>query len=197
MSTALFVISIKFITTQYYVRLTSPTIPDLYFYLTYNMNGTLQRDSYESYILQGRNVLYRLEQVYRQEMDIIVENLTENPLFKDSEVYIFAMLISESQGGIDGTTLELNQQYDINEIGKAGGLIDVMVTFSDYNTSYEQGAMAIQEIKTIFDEANLGFRFINFYMVNEDGNFAYQVDFLPYEEIDSPDLAQQIHNLGL
>ncbi|MFI3215156.1 MAG: hypothetical protein R3Y24_17765 [Eubacteriales bacterium] len=195
-------IGFDFKSTRYYVKLKSETIEDLHFTLYYGMNGKLGRDLYENNITNGWNVLHRLNEDYRDETDLIFEQLETNPLFKETDsFYTSAYLMSSIEiedrlvgfedvsGGIDGTTLELDKDYDIAQMGAIGGLIDIDLRFTDGDESFEKGAEVIRELKRIFDEAGIGFYYISFGMINAEGNLAYRVDYLPYSQIDDENLA--------
>ncbi len=198
-------IGFDFKSTRYYVQLKSETIEDLYFTLYYSLTGKLDRDLYENNITNGWNVITRLDEDYRTETDIIFEELKNNPLFKDAEhFYTSSHLISKIEledrlvgaedvlGGIDGTTLELSKDYDISEIGGIGGVLDINVRFTDGDESYERAAVAMKEIKAAFDDGDIGFYYINFSIINEEGNFTYGFELFPYSEIDSEDLAEKL-----
>ncbi len=190
---------------RYYVKLSSDEIKDLHFTLYYNKMGKLVRDLYENNITEGWNVLDRINEEYRNDTDITFEKLKNSPLFSTCDpfhtsVYLASKIeindrISEigyANGGIDGRTLELDKEYDIKKLGAMGGTIDVSVSFKDGNESYERGAEALREIKKVFDEENMGFYYIHFAIYNTEGNYAYRIDFFPYSQIDSVDLADKI-----
>ena len=191
-----------FKSTRYYVSLKSETIDDLHFTLYYSLTGQLERDLYENNITNGWNVLTRLDEAYRNETDIIFEQLKSIALFKNSEhLYTSAHLYSKENiaeqfgnknGGIDATSLELDKNYDIAAMGTNGGIIDFSVRFNDHDESFERCAMALKEIKTCFDEANMGFCFINIGIINEEGNFAYGIDLISSDQIDDVNLLEII-----
>ena len=186
----------------YCVKLKSETIEDLHFTLYYRMNGKLGKDLYENNITDGWNVLYWLNEDYRNETALIFDQLASTPLFQNTDsFYTSAYLMStvevedrlvgfeDVSGGIDGTTLELDKDYDISHMGAIGGLIDIDLRFTDGDESFEKGAVAIKEIKNVFDDKNLGFYYLSFGMIDAEGNLAYRVDFLPYSQIDDDNLA--------
>ncbi len=198
-------IGFSFKTNSYFVRVYSDTVEDLHFTLYYSMTGKLGRDTYENNITNGWNVLTRINEDYRHETDLLFEQLKNNPIFLNSPSFFgsgYLMSTTESEdrevgsedngGGIDGTTLELGKNYDSKQLGKIGGVLDVSVRFADGDESYERGAKALKEIKSLFDQAEVGFRYIHFGVFNEEGNFAYGVDFLQYNELDSEDLAEKL-----
>ncbi|OON95179.1 MAG: hypothetical protein ATN31_11425 [Candidatus Epulonipiscioides saccharophilum] len=191
---------------RYYVKLKSETIKDLYFTLDYSLTGQLINDLYENNITEGWNVIMRLQEDYRNETDIIFEALKDNPLFKETDSFFTSAYLmnkiddehmpavfEDRSGGIDGTTLELDKEYDLEQMGAMGGVIDIAVQFLDGDESYEHGAKVLQEIKTTLDEANIGFYYINLAIFNEEGNYAYRFDFFPYSEIDSDNLIEKIN----
>ncbi|OON95178.1 MAG: hypothetical protein ATN31_11420 [Candidatus Epulonipiscioides saccharophilum] len=198
-------IGFEFKTSRYYVKLKSETIKDLYFSLDYSLTGQLINDLYENNITEGWNVLMRLDKDYRTEVDAIWYALKDNPLFKEIDSFIssgylmnkvnddhMSAVFEDRSGGIDGSTLELDKEYDLAQIGAMGGVINIAVRFSDGDESYERGAEALKEIKTICDEANIGFYYINLSIFNEEGNSAYMFKFFPYSEIDSDNLVEKI-----
>lgn len=190
---------------NYYVKLSSDKVKDLHFTLYYNKRGKLLRDDYENNITDGWNVISRLYGDYEKETNKVFEKLKESSLFSSCDPYhTSSYLISKMEmedrkselkdfgGGIDGKSLELDKEYDMNEIGSMGGVIDVAVSFADGNESYERGAEALKEIKRVFDEQNMGFYYINFGIYNSEGNYAYIIEFLPYSEIESDNLEEII-----
>ncbi len=191
--------------SNYYVTLSSEESKDLVFVLSYSMSGKLNYDTYESNITNGYNVMERITGDYREEAEALFETLEENPLFARGEYFhASAYLItkedienrleefSDTGGGIDGKGLELDKEYDTKVMGKQAGVIDISLNLSSGNTDYESGAEAVKEIKKAFDEAGIGFYYISFGVYNEEGNYAYRVDYFPYEEIDKSDLAKKL-----
>ncbi len=195
----------SFKTTNYFVRVYSEDIEDLHFTLYYDMFGNLTRDLYENNITNGWNVLERLNEDYRLESNLIFDELKNSTLFLNSDNFFSsAFLMSKIEaeerivgfenngGGIDGTKLELDKEYNVKELAKIGGVIDIDVSFSDGDVSYEQGAKALREIRATFDEAGIGFYYINFGVFDEEGNYAYRIDYFPYNEIYSEELIEKI-----
>ncbi len=197
-------IGFDFKSTRYYINLKSETVEDLHFTLYYNLNGSLSRDLYENNITEGWNVMTRISRDYRNEADDLFEVLKEQELFIGAEpLHASANLVSKvevedraaedlREGGIDGRTLELDKVYDVGEVGKVGGALDVRVSFADGDQSFERGAEALRVIKETFDEAEIGFYYISFGIYNDEGNLAYHIEFFPYSEIESEDLADKI-----
>lgn len=191
-------IGYSFKTTNYFVYLKSKTIKDLYFTLSYNKLGKLKYDGYENRIVKGWNIITRLDEDYREKTDKTFDKLKNTPLFATNKsINTFSYLFSKGDipgidGGIDGSSLELDKEYDVKEIGKIGGIIKVYVSFSDGDESYERGAEALKIIKKVFDEDKLGFCYINFAIYNKEGNYAYIIDYFPYSEIDSENLAEKV-----
>lgn len=210
-------VGFNFKSTNYFVRVNSETVEDLHFTLYYSMTGKLQRDTYESNIIEGGNIVYRVNMDYRKDTDIIFEKLKNTPFFSSAETYqtsayiltkeefenrISATNMNEDatirpaiSGGVDGRTLELDKDYEAGELGKLGGILDVSIRFTDKDESFERGAEALKEVKKAFDEEDYGFRFIDFCIYNEEGNYAYYIDLIPYDEIEGDDLAQRLEHI--
>lgn len=186
---------------NYFVILYSETIEDLHFSLYYSQLGNLQRDLYENNIDDGWNVMTRISEEYRIQAELVLETLKNTDIFRNGEHFFgsawlqsndFPEIYKDKSFGIDTTKLELDKIYDVGELGKQSGLIDVAVSFADLDTSYERGAAALIEIKETLDKENIGFYYINFAVFNTDGNYAYYIENFHYEDIYTEGLAERI-----
>lgn len=194
---------------RYIVSISSEHSEDLYFNILYNMKGEIVVDGYDSSITEGNNVMWRLSLEYKDETNRVFDILETNELFQGAESFYFSGWLQTTAdieyantyhnwgltGGVDTTTLILDQQYDVGELGADSGLLDLYVDFADGDTSFERGALALKETKRVFDEQEIHFKHIRFGVFNQEGNLAYGVDYFPYDEIDSDDLAEKLEQL--
>ncbi len=197
-------IGFNFKSTNYYVNVKSETVEDLHFSLYYSLTGRLQRDLYENNITDGWNVLTRIGEEYRHKADVIFDELDLDDFFDGKYFHTHANLISAEDAEyipglgnidivtIDGRSLELDKEYDVSELGKTSGMLDVSLNFADGVDSFERGAQALKNIKKAFDDADMGFAYFSFGVYNAEGNYAFRVEYFPYDEIDSEDLAKRL-----
>lgn len=189
--------------SSYVISAKSETIEDLNFSVYYDMFGNLIRDNYDDVVIGGQNTMYRLNMEYRSECEDVFDVLENSDMFKDCESFYTSGWLWETEqidnlsntfkmeytGGIDTPTLQLDKNYDMSELGEVAGVLDVSVKFFDKDTSFERGAEALREIKQVFEEKNLKFKYIIFGIFNEEGNFAWDAPYISYDDIDSDDLA--------
>ncbi|MFI3116188.1 MAG: hypothetical protein R3Y12_08635 [Clostridia bacterium] len=192
---------------SYVISVKSETIEDLYFSVYYDMLGNLIRDNYENLIIGGQNTMYRLNMEYMSECKNIFATLENSDMFKDCESFFASGWLWETEqidnlsntfkmeftGGIETNTLQLDKNYDMSELGEVAGVLDVSVRFLDKDTSFERGAEALREIKQVFEEQNLKFKYITFGVFNEEGNFAWDAPYFSYDDIESEDLVEILY----
>lgn len=176
-----------FKTGCYYVKLHSETEDDLYFTLYYGSFGNLTRDGYQRSIAEGGNVLNRLYMDYNRATDDVFAALEENPFFDGEYFHGFGHLI-----GTDGTTLELDVDYDVAQMGYTDGELDLSLDFADGDTSFERGAEVLLMVKEAFDDADVGFTTINFGIYNDEGNYAYYAHGISYDDLYEDGLPERI-----
>ena len=190
---------------NYFIRIHSEDIEDLHFTLYYSMFGKLQIDLYENNITDGLNVLNRVSDDYRNQVEPVLDTLENDALFYGGEHFFASAwlkskiqvndlpeLYKDFDGGIDSTKLQLDKLYDIEKLGKQGGWIDVSVSFADLDTSYERGAEALLQIKETLDSEGIGFYYIGFGVFNSEGNYAYHIENFTYKDIYKEGLEDRI-----
>lgn len=163
--------------------------------MKFDKYGNLISDSYTTMIEKGHNVITRLAMEYSKICDTVFDEINELKFFQNGEHFISRGYIYSSedvkevmnleQGGVDGANLELDKEYDINEIGKLGGIIDIAVSFADNEYTKERAEASINLIKEMFDERGVKFFAMNFTIFNEEGNVGYEINNLKYDEIET------------
>lgn len=190
----------------YVISAKSETVEDLHFNLYYDSFGNLLKDNYSSLVGGGENAMHRLNMEYMRASENVYAILENNDIFIGGESFFGdGWLVSTEEiknlsdiynidltGGIETHTLELDKNYDVGVLGKAAGNLDVSVSFADKDTSFQRGADALKEIKNVFDEQNIGFKYISFGVFNDEGNFAWHAPYIAYDDIDKEDLAEKL-----
>lgn len=177
----------SFKTGYYYVWFHSETEDDLHFSFSYDSFGNLKRDGYQSAIAEGGNVLARLYTDYHQVTATVFDGLEQNSLFDGEYFHASGHLL-----GTDGTTLELDVDYDVAQMGYTDGELDISLDFADGDTSFERGVQALLLVKEAFDQAGVGFATISFGIYNAEGSYAYYAQGIPYEDLYEEGLAERI-----
>lgn len=188
-------LAFNFKNSDYYAHIKSPTSIDTEFTLYISMLGELELDTYDD-VLNGAITARRVDQEYRELADTIFEHpnfpyqgrigygtleiYPEEALEYTEEYDIPSYAIAQE-------SLELDKIYNIRELGRQAGHINIYVEAD--TVSIEKAAEMMVDIKTYFDDANIPFAAMDFtlqYMKSEDGtrsDVEVHVKDFPYEDI--------------
>lgn len=180
---------------KYHAFITSPTSMDTQFSLTITMLGELRLDTYEN-VVNGFNTARRVDSSYRE----LTDTIFENPTFPYTcyisygtlEIYPEEAFADPERNdvptyAINQKELELDKIYDIKELGRQAG--HLIVRIETDTVTLENTTEIILDIKSIFDNAGIPFKAIDFtlqYPKTEDGKRPKGeicISHFPYEEI--------------
>ena len=176
----------NFKTGGYYAFIDSPTSQDSYFTIYFDGWGRYRYDSYED-VVNKYTTLSRLDSQYRELVD---EKFNEtNTPFDISIVFgelkvsgIYEIYTYTDEGGntveytldknygLDRSILELDREYDIDQLGRDCGSICLYI--HDPEVTVERAAELLLEVKTYLDEKQVPFHAIDFNLCeprNEQG----------------------------
>ncbi len=161
-------------TGGYYIKMVSPSSPDSYFTIYTDGLGRFKRDS--SYrIADGTNTFARLDDAYRSlvrsalppdhlEMDMHYGELRTAGLY---EIFDYTNEKGERKHytltkdyGLDTSTLVLDGEYDIYQLGRDHGCIHVNVY--DKEVTVQRAAELLLQIKAYLDDQGIPFHAIDF-----------------------------------
>lgn len=161
--------SYNFKTGYYHVQVKSPISKDTYFSISISPLGKVQYDSYEENVIKKFNTYTRLNESYWTKIkdifedkefpyksDICFGELKEKSLENLSDEYtefgpIYGLNLSE---------LELDKNYNVNELSKSSGHI-VFYAIDD-DVSIKKASEILLDIKNILDSQNISFYAIDF-----------------------------------
>lgn len=143
----------------YFVWLQSPTSIDTNFYITLTPWGKLESDSYESYVSGLQNAFDRLNVLYKEQVDLVVdaEGFPYPGYIKYGEMW--DILDSETESAVLALDMEFTE-HDLHELGKTYGHLILHV--EDETITAERGAEILLVIRQILDEAGIGFASVDF-----------------------------------
>ena len=189
---------------KYHAFIKSPTSIDTEFSLTITMLGELRLDTYED-VVNGFNTARRVDYDYRD----LADTIFENPSFPYTCHISYGMLeiypeeaFSDPERNevpfyaINQKELELDKIYDIKELGKQAGHLIIYVE-SD-TVTMEKASEIILDIKSIFDNAGIPFKAIDFtlqYPKPEEGKRPegeVRISDFYYEEIYEDDMLERV-----
>lgn len=149
----------------YHAFIVSSSSPDSEFTIRLDMMGNLSWDSYEDRVLSGENTAARINKEYRA----ATENIFTSPSFPYDTHIEFGDIefITREFAGADDLPayalftedLELDQVYDIGELGKAAGHLVLYV--NDEDVSVEKAAEILLEVKRLMDAGGVSFHVID------------------------------------
>lgn len=162
-------VSYNFKDGNYHVDVKSTTSKDTYFTLSLSYLGKLQYDSYEDDVVKKFNTYRRLNELYWDK----VENIFENKDFPYENDLAFGEIKEMPSEDLDGlysdfgpvyglnlSELELDKNYDINEIGRKAGHININV--QDEDISIKRASEILLDIKNILNDKGISFYAIDF-----------------------------------
>jgi len=149
----------------YHAFIVSPSSPDSEFSMSLNMRGKLRWDSYEDRVLSGENTAARINKEYRA----ATEAVFTSPAFPYYSHIEFGDIEFISREWVDAEDLpryalftedlELDQVYDIRELGKTAGHLVLYVY--DEDVSVEKAAEILLEVKHMMDAGGVSFHVID------------------------------------
>ena len=149
----------------YHAFIVSPSSPDSEFSMSLNMMGKLRWDSYEDRVLSGENTAARINKEYRA----VTEAVFTSPAFPYYSHIEFGDIEFISREWVEAEDLpryalftedlELDQVYDIRELGKAAGHLVLYVY--DEDVSVEKAAEILLEVKHLMDAGGVSFHAID------------------------------------
>ena len=149
----------------YHAFIVSPSSPDSEFSMSLTMGGELRWDSYEDRVLSGENTAARINKEYRA----ATEAVFTSPAFPYYSHIEFGDIEFISREWVDAEDLpryalftedlELDQVYDIRELGKTAGHLVLYVY--DEDVSVEKAAEILLEVKHLMDAGGVSFHVID------------------------------------
>lgn len=150
---------------SYHAFIVSPSSPDSEFSMSLNWKGQLRWDSYEDRVLSGENTAARINKEYRA----ATEAVFTSPAFPYYSHIEFGDIEFISREWVDAEDLpryalftedlELDQAYDIKDLGKAAGHLVLYVY--DEEVSVEKAAEILLEVKHLMDAGGVSFHVID------------------------------------
>ncbi len=151
---------------NYHVNVNSPSSKDSYFSISMNMFGTLKLDTYRAYVVHRENTARRLDDEYRKLTDKVFDS-SSFPYVCDIAYGTIEFIPQEYANNTDVPSyaiiqeeLVLDQQYDMNVLGKQAGHLVVYV--NDESITIEKASEIMIGIKQEMDEAGISFYSIDF-----------------------------------
>lgn len=145
----------------YHIRLNSPSSPDSTFRLMTDFLGIIRLNTYEDVITNKRNTADRIWKEYREAVDRVLESGTF-PYATDiayGDIEFGDREIADSPHlpdyAIITDTLELDAQYDIDELGRKAG--HLVIYIYDNEVTVEKMAEILIDIKSIINSAGVEF----------------------------------------
>ena len=190
---------------NYYAKVVSESSMDTYFTIYANMLGKVEWDTFDS-VTSGYNTQSRLWAEYRALTDQILDNpgFPYYPLdigFGELVIYEKELIDSGAHRDIPSWSIELeslvlDQEYDIRELGRQAGHLNLYV-YSDELT-YEKAAQVLLTVRAEFDQEGIPFRSIDLTLRHpktEDGPWDEEyigVEFFLYEDIYEDGLTDRV-----
>lgn len=181
---------------HYIANIVSPSSIDTHFELSVSAREVVV-DSYEYNVPKGWNTYERIDQQYRD----TVEKVFARDHFPMTPKISYGELILADEAhpddfqpldvGIDLTTLELDKNYDIYELGQKMGRITFYV--EDDDVSYQRASELLLILKENFDEADVPFYVVDFVLQSQDEvNEEIHTQNILYDDIDEEGLEAHI-----
>lgn len=162
-------VSYSFKDGNYHAYIKSPTSKDTHFSVNISPLGKVGYDSYEDEVVKKYNTYTRISELYNSKVkdafesedcpyksDINFGELKEKSLNDSSDEY-------EEFGpkyGLDISKLELDKDYNIEQLGKMYGHIVLYIQIEDVNI--KKASEILLDIKDILDNKNISFYAIDF-----------------------------------
>ncbi len=139
----------------YVAQVYSENSIDTHFDIYTTKYGKATNDSYSYEVSNGWNTYRRLEDAYSTMVDQAIEAANYE---YTGDIYGGKLVdtpLVEGFPGLDIRNLELDREYDINEVAKYAGSI-IFYAYSD-SVSIEKTCEILIELKNLFDEAGISF----------------------------------------
>ncbi len=190
----------------YIVNLHSESVENVHFEIRVSMFGQITKDFYQIYTSNSEDFLFMLSNEYTAEVSSILEEILSREKFADcSNINSSSFLLSgrdidggfdNAEGGIDVETLNPKSTYDVQELAKDGGFIDIRLGFKNNNLSYENTANAILYIKEELETSGINFSHLSFYVYKNDREIAYYLENLKNSEIYEEGFSKRIEEMA-
>lgn len=178
-------------TRNYIVQIVSPSSIDSHFSVGISPGGNVLYDLYANDVLGKYNTISRIQDEYRDLAVPVLKslNLKYNiPVISATISFSFPeenTVYSTSVNAIPINEIQVDGLYNIRDLGKQAGLLDIEVAES--NVSPELIAEILTTIKSTMDHAQIPFHAINLYLTSTNTTPANSSDTLLetilYEEI--------------
>ena len=177
----------------YYVDVASKSEQDVYFDVYVDSFGHIQGDNYEN-VTSGWNTWIRLNGQYEDLVNTVFQEMKLESDICFGEIGILEKEANDYQEsvGVKLSTLELNKDYDIKELGSQYGNLTVYV--QDDIVTAQRAAEILSKIKKCFDENNVPFKTIHFVLQDKEKTFDNDiyVQNFRYEDIMEEGLVKRI-----
>lgn len=162
---------------------------DVYFYVYTNTFGSIKGDSSED-VWSGYNTWSRLNDKYSEKTYELLSTREFGVAF-DAGVGDLMKIDEYNDYGIDMTKLEVDKEYDINELGAKYGRINVYF-FGE--PTVENTAEVLMNIRNVFDEEGVKFYSIDINIREDEKSWGEAIDIvdLRYEDINKDGLKEKI-----
>ena len=175
-----------FKTGGYYAQVKSPSSIDTYFSVHYNMWGKVGYDNYTSYVEDRFNTWQRISSDYRSATDEIINALPYRSDIAFGEIKTLDRGDGDLEFGLDMTSLELDKEYDLYDLGSKYGEITLYVYVEDI--SVDAAAEVLLEVKKRFENQKQSFYVINLVLRPDDwepgvGGESTRIENFLYEDI--------------
>lgn len=150
---------------MYCVFIKSPISIDTHFEIGISRMGEICWDSYEYDVLSKWNTYIRVDREYRS---MLVSTFDSNDFFYESNMYFGGLTIKEKDSseefgpvyGLNIEELEIDKIYDLKELGRISGNIELRIEDEEINT--KRASEILLNIKDIFDKKDVLFYTIDF-----------------------------------
>ncbi|MGM9941013.1 MAG: hypothetical protein ACI32N_03355 [Bulleidia sp.] len=184
-------VSYNFKDGNYLARVESPSSKDTTFTIEVSQTGKIGYDWYE-YVLRGESTANRLETGYRDMCDTILES-SSFPYHRgdeNSDIAFGTLCFGDPEYASEEEIyrkqymktedLVLDGIYNISELGSQIGSLVIYV--KEDTVSIERASEIILDIRSMFDQAGIGFHDMDFVLESETGEKEIRVSLL-YEDI--------------
>lgn len=185
---------------NYIVSISSPSIADSWFTMTYDDDGTFMANSYEDQVVKKTNTAIRLSNEYNAAVDAVLE--TTSPWNDFRCVGRLMWRTSDRNNGepyyIISDELELDASYDLTELGAKAGSLSLHVDVdSAKEVSMENLADILLYVRQTLDEADLPFYMVDCILDYHNGTKSkrLEVEEYLYEDIYEEDFEARLEKV--
>ncbi|MGL5328149.1 MAG: hypothetical protein ACRDD7_02695 [Peptostreptococcaceae bacterium] len=157
---------------NYHIYVTSPTSKDTNFSITITPFGEVIHDYYESDVLGKYNTYRRVDLEYGDKVKMIMDK--KDFLYKN-DIYFGEIINKEAleyedynniSYGVELDKLEIDKDYDIDELGKKAG--HIVFYAKDKEISVEKASEILLYVKNRLDDEKISFYAIDFTLEKND-----------------------------